>query len=132
MKSWSKVKDFQRFLDTKIIYSNDATTTEPKHNDRTLPVHWSSQVQKRCKRNAITSDLNRATRIVCFPADEITKMRKNKSFLMLTIDIDLSIVSLIYFKENQIELTNTSFAPAFFDVWKKVVLVDIPYCPKND
>ena len=57
-------------LDTKIVYSNDVITTEVKRNDRKLPVHWSSKVPKWYKRNAIISDLNRATRIASFPADE--------------------------------------------------------------
>ena len=29
------------------------------------------------------------------------------------------------------ELMTTSFPPGFFDIPKKVVLVDIPYCPKT-
>ena len=58
------------FLDTKTVYSNDVITTEVKRNDRKLPVHWSSKVPKWYKRNAIISDLNRATRIASFPADE--------------------------------------------------------------
>ena len=49
------------FLDTKVVYINDAIRTEVKRNDRKLPVHWSSKVPKRYKRNAIISDLNRAT-----------------------------------------------------------------------
>ena len=57
-------------LDTKIVYSNDVITTEVKRNDRKLPVHWSSKVPKWYKGNAIISDLNRATRIASFPADE--------------------------------------------------------------
>ena len=57
------------FLDTKIGNSNDVMTTEAKRNERKLPVHLSSKVPKRYKRNAIISDLNRATRIASFPAD---------------------------------------------------------------
>ena len=30
------------------------------------------------------------------------------------------------------KLTTTSPPPGFFDVPKKVALVDIPYCPKNE
>ena len=95
------------FLDTKTVYSNDVITTEVKRNDRKLPVHWSSKVPKWYKSNAIISDLNRATRIASFPADEIPKIKQN--FLLLTIHIDLSIVSLVTFKKNQMELTTTSF-----------------------
>ena len=64
------------FLDTKIVYSNDIITTEVKRNEGKLPVLWSSKVPKRYKRNAIISDLNRATRIASFPADEIPKIKQ--------------------------------------------------------
>ena len=64
------------FLDTKIVYSNDVITTEVKRNERKLPVHWSSKVPKLYKRNAIINDLNRATRIASFPADEIPKIKQ--------------------------------------------------------
>ena len=65
------------FLDTKMVYSNDVLTAEVKRNERKLPVHWSSsKVPKRYKRNAIISDLNRATRIASFPADEIPKIKQ--------------------------------------------------------
>ena len=89
------------FLDTKVVYSNDV-----KRNERKLPVHCSSKVPKRYKRNAIISDLNRGTRIASFPADEIPKIKQK--FLMLTIHINLSTVSLITFKKNQRKLTTTS------------------------
>ena len=64
------------FFDTKIVYSNDVITTEVKRNERKLPVHWSSEVPKRYKRNAIITDLNRATRIASFPTDMISKIKQ--------------------------------------------------------
>ena len=77
------------FLDRKIVYSNDVFTTEVKRNEKTLPVHWSSKVMKRYERSAIISDLNRATPITSFLADEIPKMKQT----FLTVHIALSIVS---------------------------------------
>ena len=64
------------FLYTKIVYSSDVITTEVKRNESKLPVHWSSKVPKRDKRNAIISDLNRVTGIGSFPADEIPKIKQ--------------------------------------------------------
>ena len=64
------------FLDTKIVYSNDSIATEVKCNERKLPVHWSSEVAKRYKRNVIIGNLNRATGIASFAADEIPKMKQ--------------------------------------------------------
>ena len=52
------------------------------------------------------------------------KKKLKKSFLILTIHIDLSIVSLITFKKNQRKPTTTSFPLSFFDVSKNVILVD--------
>ena len=89
--------------ETKIVDENDLITTEVKRNDRKLPVHWSSNILKWYKRNAIVNDLTRATRIVSFPADEIPKIK------MLTIRIGFSIVALITFKKNQRKLTTSSF-----------------------
>ena len=63
------------FLDKKILYSNYVITTEVKHNKRNLPVHSSSKVPKRYKRNAIVSDLNRAIYIANFQADEMPKIK---------------------------------------------------------
>ena len=64
------------FLDTKVVYSNDVIITEVKHNERKLPVYWSSKVLKWYKGNVIISDLNRATHIASFPADEIPKTKQ--------------------------------------------------------
>ena len=64
------------FLDKKIVYSNDVITTEVKHNKRKVSVHWSPKVSKQHKMNAIISDLNRATCIASFPADEIPKIKQ--------------------------------------------------------
>ena len=64
------------FLATKIVNGNDVITTEVKRNDRKLPVHLSSKVPKQYERNAIISDLNGATRIASFLADETPKMKQ--------------------------------------------------------
>ena len=79
------------FLDTNGVYSNDVITTEVKRNETKLPVHWSSKVPKRYKRNAIISDLNRASRIATFPADEIPKIKQkilNADYLHRFININ--------------------------------------------
>ena len=74
MKYTAEVKP-EIFLDTKIVYSNDVIATEVKRNDRRLLVHWSSKVPKWYKRNAAISDLNKATCLLSFPADEIPKIK---------------------------------------------------------
>ena len=117
------------FLDTKIIYSNDVITTEVKRNDRKLPVHWSSKVPKRYKRNAIISDLNRATRIASFPADEIPKIKEK--FLNADYPYKFTNSVINNFQEKSDGTDDYIFPPGFVDIPKNVVLVDIPYCPKK-
>ena len=102
-------------------YNNDVITTEVNYDEKKLPVHSSTKVSKRYKRNAIISDLKRATRIASFLADKIPKIKK--SVLMLTIHINLSMVSLITFKINQWKLTTGPF-PLASVMLLKVVLVD--------
>ena len=53
----------QKFLDTTIIYEDNEIKTKVQRNKRKLPVHWTSKIPKRYKRNAIKPDLNRAARI---------------------------------------------------------------------
>ena len=118
------------FLDTKIVYSNDVITTEVKRNDRKLPVHWSSKVPKWYKRNAIISDLNRATRIASSPADEIPKIKQK----FLNADYPYRFINSVInnFQKKSDGTDDYIIPPGFFDIPKKVVLVDIPYCPKNE
>ena len=82
------------------------------------------------KRNAIISDLNRATRIASFPADEIPKI-KQKFF---NADYPCRIINGVINKfHGKPERTDDYVIPAgFFDVPKKIILVDIPYYPNND
>ena len=109
------------FLDTKIGYSNDIITTEVKRNERKLPVHLSSKVPKRYTRNAIISDLNRATRMASFPADEIPKVEQkflNADYPYRFINSDINNF------EEKSEGTDDYIIPCgFSDVQKKVVLV---------
>ena len=101
--------------DTKIVYNNDVITAEVQRNEIKLPVHWSSKVPKRHRRNVIISDLNRATHIASFPADEIPKIKQK---------------FLITFLKNQRRLATISFL--LISMMFKKSLVDIPYCPMNE
>ena len=117
-------------LETKIVYSNDVITTEVKRNDRKLPVHWSSKVPKQYKRNAIISDSNKATHIASFPADEISKIKQK----FLNADYPYGFINTVInnFQEKSDETYDYIIPLGFFDIPKNIVLVDIPYCPKNE
>ena len=104
----------ETFLDTKIVYSNDVITTEVKRNDRKLPVHWSSKVPKWYKRNAIISDLNRATHIANFTADEIPKIKQK----FLNADYPYRFINSVInnFQEKSDGTEDCIIPPGFFDI----------------
>ena len=101
--------------DTKIVYNNDLITAEVKRNEIKLPVHWSSKVPKRHRRNVIISDLNRATHIASFPADEIPKIKQNVHFPHRFID---SVINNFFEKSE--ETGDYIIPPDFYDVQKKL------------
>ena len=75
----------QKFLDTKIIYEDNQIKTKVHRNERKLPVHWTSKIPKRYKRNAINADLNRAARIASTFTEEIPTITQK----VLIISLDL-------------------------------------------
>ena len=108
MKYTVEVKP-DEFLDKKMVYNNDLITTDVQRNERKLPIHWLSKVPKRYKRNAIISDLNRATRIASFPADEIPKIKQK----FLNADYPHRFINSVInnFHENSEEVDNYITAP---------------------
>ena len=53
----------EKFLDTKVIPTHDGVKTGVYRKPCKFPVHWSSKIPKRYKRNAINGDLSRACKI---------------------------------------------------------------------
>ena len=66
-----------KFLDTEIINTNQGMKTQVYNKAKKLPVHWSSKVPYKYKRNAITGELHRAKRIAS-NFDNETKRIRNK------------------------------------------------------
>ena len=52
-----------KFLDTEIIRSNGKITTQVYNKMKKLPVHWTSKIPVRYKRNAVIGELHRAKKI---------------------------------------------------------------------
>ena len=74
--------------------------------------------------------MNRATRIANFPVDEIPKI-KQKFF---NADCPYRFINNVI-NNVQEKSDGTDYyiiTPGFFDIPKKVVLVDMPYYPKNE
>ena len=56
-------KNPRKFLDTEIIRKCNTISTQVFTKLTMFPVHWSSKIPTNYKRNAITSELHRATKI---------------------------------------------------------------------
>ena len=121
----------QKFLDTKIIYEDNQIKTKVHRNERKLPVHWTSKIPKRYKRNAISADLNRAAQIASTFPEEIPTIKQK----FLSADYPPRFNSVIkQFDEKCNGNTQDDYIilPDFFDVPKLLVLTDILYCPRNE
>ena len=112
------------------VYSHHITITEVKRNEREWPVHWSSKVPKRYKRNAVISELNRATRIVSFLADEISKIQQN----FLNADYPHRFINSVINNLQEKIRGNWRLHHSAWFLWcsKEGCIMDIPYCPKNE
>jgi len=69
-----------KFLDTQINYDTPTIETTVYRSDNKLPVHRSSRIPKRYKRNAVNADLHRAEKISSnfeLERDVITKKHQN-------------------------------------------------------
>ena len=64
-----------KFLDTDIIRTNQGIKTQVYNKAKQLPLHWSSKVPYKYKRNAITGKLHRAKRIASNFDDETKRIR---------------------------------------------------------
>ena len=95
-----------------------------------LPIPWSSKVPKRYKRNAIIGDLHRSKRISMNFADEVKHIKSK----FLRADYPLRFVDSIirnFLSENDVE-ESFIIPPNLFDEDKLFLLIDIPFCEKNE
>ena len=65
-----------KFLDTELVTENGEITMQVFSKSTKLPVHWSSKIPVRYKRNAITEELNQAKRIASDFNKELKRIRK--------------------------------------------------------
>ena len=77
-KKWSK------FLATEILRTNQGIKTQSYNKAKKLPVHWSSKIPFKYKRNAITGELHRARRIAS-GFDKETKKIDTQNMLLKTL-----------------------------------------------
>ena len=65
-----------KFLDTELVTQNGEITMQVFSKSTKLPVHWSSKIPVRYKRNAITEELNQAKRIASDFNKELKRIRQ--------------------------------------------------------
>ena len=121
-------------LDTQLINLNKKIERQKakyrKLNILTVP--WSSNIPKRYKRNAINSDLHRAKRIATDVEKEIVQIKVKflaDNFPSIFIN---SVCNDFLNKDNNHENIDFVIPPGFFDVKPAVILIEIPYCDKNE
>ena len=111
-------------LEIKLIYENNTITTKVYHNKRKLPVHWSSPISKKYKRNAIANDLNRTADIASVPGNEIPQIKCK----LLNADYPHRFINSVIkqFSQIFIEVDDFIIPPSLFEAPKKAVLLEIP------
>jgi len=124
-----------KFLDTNIVINQGKVTSSVHRKVGKLPVHWSSETPKRYKRNAITGDLHRSTRI----SDDIVKETNLIKQKFINANFPKRFIESVVadFKHKQ-ELNSRKgedsliIPPGFFDSKPLVLLVELPYCQLNE
>ena len=121
----------QRFLDTEITHINGTIETRVHRKKTKLPIPWTSNIPKRYKRNSIKTELYRAKRISSNFTSEVTVIRnKFESAGYPKRFVNSIIREFNAVKEN--DESDFIIPPWLFEGKKKVVLVEIPFCLKNE
>ena len=112
----------KQYLDTKTIYKDNQIKTKVHRNERKFPVHWTSKIPKRYKRNAINADLNRAARVASTFTEEIPTIKQK----FLNSDYPPRFVNSVIKEFNEECNGNIQdgyiIPPDFFDIPKPLVL----------
>ena len=121
----------EKFLDSKFIKNEETRTFSIRvfHKPNKLPAHWSSQIPRRYKRNAILCDLHRAYAISDDFDAEIIGIRER--FLHSGFPSGFINETIHNFKFSRFE----ELIPRdFFDLpeSKPVIRVSLPYCKRNE
>ena len=107
----------QKFLETKIIYEDNQIKTNVHRNERKLPVHWTSKIPKRYKRNAINADLNKAVRITSTFTEEIPTVKRK----FLNADYSPTFVNSAIRQFNK----NVMVTPKMITLYRQISLIFI-------
>ncbi|XP_066934351.1 uncharacterized protein [Clytia hemisphaerica] len=117
-----------KFLDTQIQYTNTTIETSVHRGQNKVPVHWSSKVPKKYKRNTINADLYRAQRISSnFDSEKVIIADKFHS-----AGFPKRFVSSVIRQFNENQNDEMIIPKNLFKEPKPYVRIELPYCPKNE
>ena len=121
-----------KFLDTHILLDdNGSCQTKVYRKPNKYPVHWSSKIPLRYKRNAIIGDLYRSKRISsCFDkeVEEIKEKFRTADFPERFVN---SVVKNFIEPDHALSSDLPLIPPYFFDSPNLFVLIDVPFCQEN-
>ena len=132
-------KSPSKFLDTKLLINNGIYETQAYKKETKIPTHWSSNIPKRCKRNAISVDLHQS-KLISSNFDTEVQIIKSK-FKSLRYPLPFIDNVIRTFKEkNIVDQNNVTddnddvplIPPYFFEVNKRFILLKLPFCQNNE
>ena len=121
----------KKFLDTNIIINEGSVISSVHRKAEKLPVHWSSQVPKRYKRNAITGDLYRSIRITS-DMDKETDYIKQK---FIKADYPKRFINSVitdFNRKQEAKEETFIIPPELFEERSLLLFVELPYCELNE
>ena len=119
-----------KFLDTEIIDNKGAIETKVYRETTKLPVSWALNIPKRYKRNTINTDLYRAKQITLNLDNELVIIKKKFLAADYPHRFINSVINTFIEKENKKE-EEYLIPQNFFEIPKPVILIEIPFCVKN-
>ena len=118
----------EKFLVTKLTYENGEISTSVFRSDKKVPVHWSSKIPKKFKRNAVNVDLYRAKNI----ASDFSMEKKIVVEKFESAGFPSRFVTSVIKSFHEKELDDPKIPENLFKLPKKFVCVNIPYCQQNE
>ena len=116
----------RKFVDTKIIRKSNTISTQVFRKLTKFSVHWSSKIATNYKRNAITSELHRATKIAKDFDKELRRIKTN--FLHAGYPVNFINDTFFRFNEENEEL----LIPKWLFDETKLVVIRLPFAPRNE
>ena len=119
--------NLSKFLDTKLQLQNGNYSTSVNRN-RKLPMHWSSNVPKKFKRNIINNDLHRAQKISSNFSNEVKEIKQKYNYA----DFPRRYVDSVIKDFNEKKAERPVVNDILDQETKPFVPIKIPFCDQNE